>query len=137
MTMLPDTPEGRALEFLRKGYPGIYESLRASHPEIVRAAMTRTINPGVNGLGADDGDGILDSILNFAKAAVPVYQQQKVFSAQLKAATQTPVSQIQRPGVIVPTMGVKVPWYKNPFILGGGLLFLGGAAYLLLHRKRR
>lgn len=135
VTMLPDTPEGRALEFLRKGYPGIYDHLRASRPDIIRSAMSRTINP-MGGLGDTASGGILDSILDFAKAAVPVYQQQQIFNAQLKAATQTPITQIQKPPVTVRT-SLPAQWYKSPLVIGGGLLVAGVLAFFLFRRKRR
>src|SRR5512139_1336187 len=96
--MAVETPEIRAVKYIQKFYPGLYQSMALRRPDLIKSAYDTAMH-GTDGLGF-----ALTDILDFAKQAIPMVQQQKVFNAQMKVATATPVVQQKPPAQYVPTV---------------------------------
>lgn len=134
---MKNTPEIKALEWLKKVHPRLYAGMVIKRPDIIRAAYAKPLN------GLSSVDGIFDDILGFAKEALPMYQQQKVFSAQLKQAKQG-VSPAPAPIPVQPVFDApteraidkKVSSF-NPWLIGGAIAAIGGILFFFSRKKGR
>lgn len=146
------TPDILAIEWIKKHHPKLYREMRTYRPDLIREAYARP----VNGLG--EVGGLFDDILGFATKAIPLYQQQKVFSVQLKQASKgaapapapvqysfPPPAKYSEPNEyrqIPDQYGLKIkgdlPKKKkiSPWIIGGGIAAVG-ALILFMRRKKR
>lgn len=137
----PDTPAVRAIEFIKRYHPKMYQGLVINRPELIAEAYAKPLN-GIAGV-----DGIFDDILNFGQKSLDLYKQQQTFKAQLTQAAQTPVRTIQtQPAQVAPLSPQFDPYTEAkirttktvfgsliPVLVIGGL----GALFLLMRGKKR
>lgn len=105
-----DTKEIRALTWIKKFQPALYQKMMRERPDIIEAAYKGTGVAGIDGMA-----GVFDDIIDFGTKSVSLYQQNEAFKAQMKQASQTPVQQIQ-------TMPAQQPLQVS----GSGMLAKGG-----------
>jgi len=126
--------------FLQREYPAAYKTLQEKRPDLIAA--------GLSGLGAEKTwaetiGGWGTQILDVVSKALPVYQQQKIMSAQLKRAEAglppLDISQLEIPGIPIQ---VKMPEAVEAGIIGGlsaaKLALFAGAGlliFMLISRK--
>jgi hypothetical protein len=135
----PNTPETRALAWVKAKHPDLYKVILTKRPDLIREAYARPLN-GLGEIG-----GWTDDLLNLAKQAIPIYQQQKVFSAQLKQATAAPTPQAATYVPAAPVNMAPVVEARNRFTLAslGTLPIVAGAGVALyfvwdmLSKKKR
>lgn len=134
------TPAGRALNWMKSAHPKLYRAMLIERPDLIREAYARPLN-GLSGM-----DGIFDDILGFATKAIPIYQQQKVFSAQMKQASAgvapmpTPAGQPIR--IVLPPATEQAVAKQTGFgiprnvLIGLGAAATGLVLWMVLRRKK-
>jgi hypothetical protein len=70
----------------------------------------------------------LSSVFKGAGSVVPAVMQTRAAQAVINATNKLA-------GRPVVGAGVTAPWYKNPFVLGAGVLVLGGGAYIAMKTR--
>jgi len=142
MAQIPDTRAGRALAYMQKKYPELYQALVVERPDLIQEVY------GAQMSGLGEVGGLLDDLLNFGTKSLDLYKQQQTFKAAMKQATQVPVQTIQaqpiQPAVVstnlAPYTQARIQTTKTVFGSMLPVLAIGGigaAIFLMRGKKRR
>lgn len=136
--LLPDTPRGRIVAYLRRFQPKLYHGILSRRPDLIKGGSNLAGLSGLDGWFDDLMDTGTKFLQDTGSKIVDLYKQKELFKQQIRQATATPVRTIQSaPPQQVPINQTPIAPKTNWLIPAGIGAGIGLIALKFLGRKRR